>query len=233
MVAVSGVLALWMGITDTALLYVRPAARTWLVVAGTALVLIGIAGLVRSVRHDHHRVGRVGWLLALPVVVALAVGPSPLGSYAAGRQNSQRTLPPGSFDLEAYLHANSFGGQAPALRMLDFTRAAYDPDEQEALADTPVTLQGFVTEDTDESDPHHFLLTRFVIGCCAADAIAMFVQVDLDDHDIPPVDSWVAVEGVLDPGPLDPDQVIPDPPVLRAVDVRPIDEPDEVYEYPP
>jgi uncharacterized repeat protein (TIGR03943 family) len=227
-----------MGLTRTSLLYVRPASRTWLVLAGAALVLIGVASLVLARRHraedGHHRLGRVGWLLVLPVVVAVAVGSNPLGSYAAGRQNSQRTLPRGSFDLEEYLHANSLGGQAPALRVLDFTRAAYDPDEQELLADTPVTLTGFVTEDADESDPHHFLLTRFEIGCCAADALAMFVQVDLDDHNLPPVDSWVEIRGVLiPPDPLEEGEVITDPPVLEASDVRAVDEPSEVYEYPP
>jgi uncharacterized repeat protein (TIGR03943 family) len=234
---VTGVLALWMGVTRTALLYVRPAARTWLVVAGVALVAVGVAGLVLARRHrsvdHHHPLGRVGWLLVLPVVVAVAVGSNPLGSYAAGRQNGQRTLPPGTFDLEAYLNANSFGGQAPALRVLDFTRAAYDPDEQDLLAQTPVTLTGFVTEDTGETDPHHFLLTRFEIGCCAADALAMFVQVELDDHHLPPVDAWVEVRGVLTLPEAPDDGPVPEPPVVEATDVRVVDEPSDVYEYPP
>jgi uncharacterized repeat protein (TIGR03943 family) len=242
LVVLTGIFALWIGLTDAALLYVRPTARVWLVLAGATLVLIGLALLVLEWRrgtddenHDarRHRIGRVGWLLAVPIAVAIAVGSNPLGSYAAGRQNSQRTLPPGTFDLEAYLNANSFGGQAPPLRVLDFTRAAYDPETQDLLAGTSITLQGFVTEDTDVTDAHHFLLTRFMIGCCAADAIAMFVQVDLDDHHLPPVDAWVSVEGVLVPEALDPDQIVPDPPVLDAIDVSEIDRPDEVYEYPP
>ena len=94
-------------------------------------------------------------------------------------------------------------------------------------------LTGFVTEDDEASDPHHFFLTRFTIGCCAADAIAMFVKVELDDHDVPPTDSWVQVEGTLRLGPpVDPESV-PDPPTLVATDVRAADQPDEVYEYPP
>ena len=82
-------------------------------------------------------------------MIAVAVGSNPLGSYAAGRQNADRTLPAGEFDLEQYLNAGSFGGQAPALRVMDFVRAAYDPEDQDLLADTRVVLTGFVTEDDD------------------------------------------------------------------------------------
>lgn len=228
LVLVAGGLGLWMGLTRTSLLYVRPGTRPLLVVAGAVLLAIGLTRLLLDRRaltadhEDHHRVGRVAWLLVLPVVVAVAVGSNPLGSYAAGRQNSQRTLPAGSFDLEAYLNANSFGGQAPALRVLDFIRSAEDPATRDLLAGTSVTLQGFVTEDVDG----RFLLTRFTIGCCAADAIAMFVEVDPDGHEVPPVDTWVEVVGELVPGSHD-------PPVVRASGVRSVDAPGEVYEYPP
>ena len=94
-------------------------------------------------------------------------------------------------------------------------------------------LTGFVTEDDDVSDPHHFLLTRFSIGCCAADAIAVFVRVELDNHHIPPADAWVEVEGTLQQGPPPEPGSVPGPPILVATDVREADQPDEVYEYPP
>ena len=248
LVVVIGAFALWMGITETALLYVRPSARLWLTVAGATLLFLGTALLVLSLRarrrgeapsadgsHASNRrhAARVGWMLALPIAISMAVGSNPLGSYAAGRQNSQRVLPPGEFDLEQYLTAGSFGGQAPPLRVMDFIRAAGDDEDQALLADTRITLTGFVTEDDAVDDPHHFFLTRFTIGCCAADAIALFVRVDLDDHHIPAADTWVEVEGTLDPSASDPDDPINDPPVLVAHDVREADRPSEVYEYPP
>jgi uncharacterized repeat protein (TIGR03943 family) len=246
LVVLSGAFALWVGLSERALLYVRPGARLWLDVAGGILIILGLILVVLTLRHrartddadDHdgehrHHVGRIGWLLLLPVVIAVAVGSNPLGSYAAGRQNADRTLPAGEFDLEQYLNAGSFGGQAPALRVMDFVRAAYDPETQDLLADTRVVLTGFVTEDDDVSDPHHFFLTRFSIGCCAADAIAVFVRVDLDNHHIPPADAWVEVEGTLHLEPPPEPGSVPGPPILVATDVREADQPDEVYEYPP
>jgi len=245
LVVVIGLFALWMGVTETALLYVRPSSRLWLTVAGSILVFLGLALVALSIRQrrrpapaspdvpERRHAARVGWMLALPLAISIAVGSNPLGSYAAGRQNGERILPPGEFDLEQYLTAGSFGGQAPPLRVMDFVRAASDEVDRDLLAETPVTLTGFVTEDGTVDHPHHFFLARFTIGCCAADAIAVLVRVELADQAIPGVDTWVEVEGTLDPSAADPADPWADPPVLVATDVRPTDRPSEVYEYPP
>lgn len=235
LLVVVGSAALWVGLTDTALLYVRPSARPWLLAAAVALVLLGVGGALLSWRasrqdgdpgHRHH-LRRVGWLLALPVAVSIAVGSNPLGSYAAGRQNGERTLPPGEFDLEQYLAAGSISGQAPALRVMDFLRAAADPDDADLLAETPVRLTGFVTHDDRTGHDHHFILNRFTIGCCAADAIVMAIRVEADGHGLPAVDEWVEVRGRLSSTPGD--ELV----VVAAEDVRQVDRPPEVYEYPP
>jgi uncharacterized repeat protein (TIGR03943 family) len=234
LVVVTSVFTLWMALSDTALLYVRPATRTWLTVAGAVLAIVGITLLVVGRRHRReapHHGARVGWLLVLPVAVAIAVGSNPLGSYAAGRQNQSRLVPRGDFDLAEYLNAGSFGGQAPPLRLLDFVQASYDEENRQLLADTPVRLTGFVTED-DRAGGHEpaFLLTRFTIGCCAADAQAIFVRVPTGD--VPAVESWVEVEGRLDLVHSPPPGDGLEPPVLEVAAIRAADRPDEVYEYP-
>jgi uncharacterized membrane protein YcgQ (UPF0703/DUF1980 family) len=61
----------------------------------------------------------------------------------------------------------------------------------------------------------------------------MFVQVELDDHHLPPVDAWVEVRGVLTLPEAPDDGPVPEPPVVEATDVRVVDEPSDVYEYPP
>ena len=248
MVTLIGAFSLWMGLTPTHLLYIKPSMTRWLVLSGAILVAVGLAVVVlgrREARADahaegdtevgarrgHHHATRVGWLLAVPLCVAVAVGSNPLGSYAAGRQNSQRVLPPGEFDLAQYLTANSFGGQAPAMRNIDFVRAAQDGDQRRLLAEQPVTLTGFVVADPDGGG-RSFLLTRFMIGCCAADALAVQVKVPVEPGEIPDEESWVHVEGTLDLDRSPPPGESLDPPVLADVTVRAADEPDEIYEYP-
>jgi len=254
MTALIGVFALWVGRTPVALMYVRPSMARWLTLSGAVLIVIGLLVLVLGRRnekrgpdeqsgqgdadhqaHQHqshrHHVARVGWLLALPLCVAVAVGSNPLGSYAAGRQNSQRVLPPGQFDLEQYLTANSFGGQSPALRHVDFVRASQEPDSRQMLADHTVKLTGFVAEDTDGRG-HSFLLTRFMIGCCAGDALAIQVKVPVAEGALPAEDTWVVVEASLDLENSPRPGASLDPPVLQVASVAPTDQPNEIYEYP-
>ncbi len=260
MTALMGGFALWMGLTPTHLLYVKPSMARWLVLSGAVLVVVGLLVIVlgrragaidaatargdgtspadRHGRSDpeghaahHHHATRVGWLLALPLCVAIAVGSNPLGSYAAGRQNSQRVLPPGHFDLEQYLVANSFGGQSPALRSIDFVRASQDPHDRGLLARHPVKLTGFVVEDPD-GHGHSFLLTRFMIGCCAADALAVQELVPVEHGHVPDEDSWVEVEATLDLDRSPPAGQSLDPPVLAVRSIHPVSQPEELYEYP-
>ena len=244
MTTLIGVFALWVGRTPVALMYVKPSMTLWLTLSGGILIVIGVLVIVLGRRrgadgaddgHGHaghgHHAARVGWLLALPLCIAVAVGSNPLGSYAAGRQNSQRVLPPGQFDLEQYLTANSFGGQSPALRSIDFVRASKDPEDRTLLGQQPVKLTGFVAEDPD-GHGESFLLTRFMIGCCAADALAIQERVPVARGQVPEEDSWVEVEGTLDlERTPDPAETL-DPPVIKVRSIHATSQPDDLYEYP-
>lgn len=267
MVALIGGFTLWMALTPTHLLYVKPSMTRWLILSGAILVTIGVlvvvlgrlearrsAALVPAgaagdgLDHDgghahggehaadgdkghHHHATRIGWLLALPLCVAVAVGTNPLGSYAAGRQNSQRVLPPGQFDLASYLRAGSFAGQSPALRNIDFVRASQDAEQRDLLGEHSVKLTGFVVDDPDGLG-HDFLLTRFMIACCAADALAVQVEVPVDRGSVPPEETWMEVEGTLDLRRSPEPGTSLDPPVLTVTSMHEVDEPDEYYEYP-
>ncbi|HEV2870085.1 MAG TPA: TIGR03943 family protein, partial [Actinomycetota bacterium] len=91
MLLLVGGVALWLGLTDAALAYVRGALRPPLVASG--VVLLGLALVALRGRdpggygHDHGA-PRSGWLLALPVLVLLLVAPPALGSFAASRQGA-------------------------------------------------------------------------------------------------------------------------------------------------
>ena len=91
MVALIGGFTLWMGLTPTHLLYIKPSMTRWLILSGAILVAVGAAVLVlgwrearvaartgggaeEEARRGHHHATRVGWLLALPLCVAVAVG---------------------------------------------------------------------------------------------------------------------------------------------------------------
>jgi uncharacterized repeat protein (TIGR03943 family) len=228
MLLLVGATALWLGLTDAALAYVRGGLRPALATSG--LVLLGLAAVALLGRdpggHGHgHGPPRSGWLLALPVLVLLLVAPPALGSFAASRQGSQvargGTDPVGAFPPLA----EPVGGAVP-LAISEFVgRALYD--EQRSLAGARVRLLGFAAPDQGGG----YLLTRFNLFCCAADGQAYQVEVR-GDPTRRPADQWLVVEGRWRPQPVS-DGIAPSSvrPALVADSVTPVRPPADPYEH--
>ena len=243
-VLATGLLALWMGLTDAMLKYLKPSMRPWLVLAGALLVAVGIRGIVRARQRERvpsdghnadgheeaehtHRQG-VGWLLVLPVLVVLVLGQQSLGAFAAAH-SSTRNLPPYSFDIAAY--ADGQGASEPTLQLVDVYLGAQQPGNRGYLAHHAVRLRGFVTTNPDLG-PRGFVLTRFLVSCCAADATPVKIAMIEADH-IPKTGHWVEVTAQLDPQFVTPAGAqINDLPrtTMRVRAIDSIDEPSEPYE---
>ena len=238
-----GATAVWLWRSGEALNYVRPGLVPLVGAAGLVLLALGLLpplGLLNASRaghppdgsddqggHQHQRhhegrVGRVGWLLLVPVLVVLVVQPAALGSYAA----SSRSVVPGGGDGDFPPLSAPVRGAVP-MPMAEFvTRAVRDPGQ--SLAGVRVRLTGFAApaEDGDSG----WRLTRFVVFCCAADAEA-FQAVVRGDAVPRARDQWLEVEGTWQPRPAAVDDPNPQPPILDADAVRPIPPPRPPYEY--
>jgi uncharacterized repeat protein (TIGR03943 family) len=225
--AMVGVTALWLGLTDAALAYVRGALRPPLVASG--VVLLVLAGVAASRRgsapggHDHGA-PRSGWLLALPVLVLLLAAPPALGSFAASRQAgsaAQAGDPGGAFPPLP----EPVGGAVPIPVSEFVTRALYDKDR--SLQGVRVRLLGFAAP----REGGGYLLTRFNLFCCAADGEAYQLEVR-GDRSQRQADQWLVVEGRWLPqkvyGEIAPSGVRP---VLVADSVTPVRPPADRYEH--
>jgi uncharacterized repeat protein (TIGR03943 family) len=229
----TGLLALWIGLTDAMLKYLRPSMRPWLVTAGAALVAFGIYGIVRARQlaveaRDHatttspRRRPRIGWLLVLPVVAIILFGPQPMGEFALRRTPH---LPEYAFDIAAY--ASSTGQRVPALKMSDFLEGAAQNGNREYLATHDVALRGFVSL-PGIAGPDSFVLTRFLITCCAADAQPLSVTI-VGVAMVPAKGQWLDVTARFDPA-IRPVAKGAYGPVLRAKNLQPISAPSGPYE---
>jgi putative membrane protein len=163
---------------------------------------------------------RESWMLgvvALPVVILLAMPPATLGTYAAGRRSgfvgSGVSSSAGSLD-------------SGDISLIDVAAAQSSKEGQASLArhaGAPVIFDGLVTNEAG-AGPGEFLLTRFIITCCVADAtIAQVKVVDapagrFDDNE------WVRVTGKIYP--LGTDVLV------DASSVVPIDQPQHPYLTP-
>lgn len=232
LVALAGVMAVWSSLNGAVLEFVRPGMRRWIAAAGVALVVVAARELwlaLHAQRSTGHGSSRVGWLVALPICVAITAGAGALGVYAVDRNATFANLPSGptSFDLEQYVRAGSFGGQPVPLTLVDLTYAASEPEHREVLRGRTLELVGFVVRDEDGS----VRLTRFVISCCAADGTV--VQVELRaDVELPEETTWISAVGELDTvetGRTDEQDLLP---VFVVSSYSEIDEPEEPYEVP-
>jgi uncharacterized repeat protein (TIGR03943 family) len=102
-----------------------------------------------------------------------------------------------------------------------------DYEAPHTLAGARFRLVGFVTPQPPGRDG--YLLTRFAINCCAADATAFKVAVHGDWVPRAP-DTWLEVEGRWQRTSDDPNGPSADTPLLLAESVRVIEPPSPPYE---
>ncbi|MFF7447492.1 MULTISPECIES: TIGR03943 family putative permease subunit [unclassified Streptomyces] len=208
--------------------YVQSGLRPYLIVSGTALVLLGVTmAVVRRTAPEHegdegdeeHGEGhgpRVAWLLTLPALALLLFPPPALGSYSADREAAQRAAQGvGTFPALP-------AGDPVELAVGEFaSRAIYDSGR--SLKGRTLRMTGFVTHGDDGT----WYVTRLLVSCCAADATTS--KAEIRGADAPPADTWVTVTGTWHPkGALGTDAAWP--PVLDAASVEQVAQPSDPYE---
>jgi uncharacterized repeat protein (TIGR03943 family) len=223
LIGLIGVVLVRLSLQGTFQRYVKSGMGPWLAVAGAALLVVAVAAFWRSRAgdgpddHDHDHGGRwVAWLLVAPVLVLLLIAPPALGSFALGRTGQAVSVEGGTTAF-----ATLESGAAPReMTLLEFDQRALEGDAQgESFGGATVAVTGFVAP----ADGEGFVVARFLIACCAADALAASAHVVGWEGPPPATDSWVIVTGRFEPGGGD-------TPRLRAETVTPIDEPADPYE---
>lgn len=219
-------LLLRLSLTGDFQLYVKQSMRPWLIVSGVLLAALSVVDVMGFLRppgddhhdaslpadahhHDGHRHAVLPWLLITPSIVVFAIGPAPLGSFMAERQPSSARVAPdnaATADSTDVTVADSYGfpplppavdGAVP-IHIAEFvSRAGFEPERR--MDGVLIRLEGLVTPDPD-GPGGTFLLTKFVISCCAADGRPVSVRARGLDP-IPPTDTWLRVEGYWRPHP--------------------------------
>ena len=169
---------------------------------------------------------RVGWLMVLPLMVLVSVAPTGLGAAAA-----ERVEPFTPVEVTKNFEPLDTSAQPVPMRVFDFVdRAYWDPDL--STEGVTVRLEGLVVNNAEISDG--FLLTRFLVSCCAADGVPIQVAVRGVETAYPD-DTWVVADVVLRPPPA-PFQELPlDQRTVNAdvvsITVNP-ETPSDAYETP-
>ena len=182
----------WADLTGLYLRYVKAALGPLLFVAGAVLIVAAVATLWSEWRrprateedgHGHaHREPRVSWLMVLPLLALILVGPPALGSYTANRTGTALQPPFGFPPLPS--------GDPLQLSVDDYAgRAVYDHGK--SLGDRQIDITGFITVGP-RGAPY---LTRMVLNCCAADAQPIKVGLSGQVPHAMRADAWFEVLG--------------------------------------
>lgn len=213
---------------DTYLRYVRPSHRWLLVAAGAVVVVLAIVGLLRdrigapaADEHGDHVHGTAerctAWLLLAPVLVIALVAPPALGADAVSRAGPRN----------AVVQASGVLGPLPPggpveLSVAEFVlRSVWDTTG--SLDGREVVLTGFAVRRGETTE-----LARLTIACCAADARPNRVRL-VGDVGNPAPNTWLRVQGVLQPGSATPSSG--HVPALTVTMATVVPTPPDQYEY--
>lgn len=221
---------LYAKLMDGTLLFYINRRFAWLTflaaLALTALSVVTFRAAAATKNHDHHR-HRVTWgtllLVALPAILGTLIPPVPLGSDALANRSVTTTGLGG-----AGTGTTTTLVSVPTERdLLDWLQAFGSDPDPAAFAGQEAALIGFVYRD-ERCHDDQFMLSRFVITCCVADATAVGMVVRWPDAPELAADEWVEVHGTFEAGQFGGETI----PVLAADRVRPTEMPNQPYLYP-
>ena len=221
------VLGSWCGLfwflmlTDRVSLYLSP-RTAWVVPVGAAILSMAVLGRVLSLRVEETRpiarrdaLGAA--LIVFPVVALLALPPASLGAFAVSRRS---TLVGAGFSGST---GDISEGELSLLDVASGLRSREAMDVLVARAGEKVDFTGFVALESG-APADQFQLTRFLISCCAADALSVQVRV----AGAPPGqfknDEWVRVTGTFLP--------LGREVIVNATEVEKVERPEEPYLSP-
>lgn len=198
-----GVSVAMIAVTGTFTRYVKPGLLPWLAASAVIVIGLGLAAILRDVRHGHtehdheghgdhtHKHGAT-WFLVLPIILLIFIVPPAL---------SPRAIAPANIAASANTQRRAFPplppGDAPTVSLPEvLMRIA--AGSSDTLTGRTITVTGFTFKEGERTD-----LAKIVIVCCAADAQLARLQMTgpaAASASALPENTWVSVTGTVPGG---------------------------------
>lgn len=211
----------------------------WLVALGAlGFFLLGQAVFFRSSRerhaghhhhehghHAHHGVSAWGLaIVALPLLLGFLVPARPLDSTALATRGISTSA---TLSLNSQSQAQELNRPSDQRNVLDWVRAFNYASDPAIYAGEAADVVGFVYHDARLAS-NQFLVSRFTVTCCVADAFAVGLIVETDDADQWAGNTWVHVAGTMRVGRLDGQAA----PLILAESIKEVPIPPQPYLFP-
>jgi putative membrane protein len=161
--------------------------------------------------------------MLVPLLIGVLIPSRPLDSSALATKGFNTNSPLVSADSSAQL----FETDSEERNILDWLKLFnYERDVSQFFGQKASVI-GFVYFDESLGE-NQFLVSRFVVSCCAADGFALGMAVDWSAASTLEQDSWVLVKGTVQSITLN-DQVVP---LIQAESVQAVPAPEQPYLFP-
>ena len=229
-----GVYFAWIIITGNVANYISIRFAWLSYVAAAIFLVLGGWGMVNAARatrhkHDHHEHEHehehgLSWgvlaIVALPLVVGTLIPSRPLGAEAISGDIAIT-------NAAAAANVTTFTIDPLDRNVLDWLRVFNSTSDYQTLNGEPADVIGFVYREATFAEGQ-FMVARYSISCCVADASAIGIPVTWADTASLEQGQWVRVHGSFRVVSFRDDEL----PVLQAETVEPVDQPAHPYLYP-
>ena len=159
--------------------------------------------------------------MALPLVFGLGVPSEPLAADAIADGEL-------STDIAEVGFGNATSAEVPPenRNILDWVRAFRSSSDLNEFTSQPINVIGFVYRDARFFESDDFMIVRFTLSCCVADARAIGLIVENPEGDFSQ-DTWVQVTGHLEVRVIEGVETA----VIVPEAITPVDEPEQPYLY--
>jgi uncharacterized repeat protein (TIGR03943 family) len=162
-------------------------------------------------------------LLLIVAIAALFISPRPFTSEKAIHRGVIENIADARTVPQSFRASN----RPEERTLVEWVRTISAYPEPDAYKGQKVKFTGFVVHSPDQPD-NQFLITRFVITCCAADVypVSLPIKINESRSKYPP-DSWLQIEGQADVETTNGKRQI----VIIASNITAIAEPKNPYDY--
>jgi uncharacterized repeat protein (TIGR03943 family) len=161
--------------------------------------------------------------MLIPLLIGVLIPAKPLDSSAV----SAKGITTSSALISSQSSSQLFETESEQRNVLDWIQIFYFEKDLNPFIGQPASVVGFVYRDSSLPQGQ-FLVSRFIISCCAADGYAVGMIAESSGSDSLKDDTWVKVSGPVDvvsynghPSPL-----------IHAETIERVSQPEQPYLYP-
>jgi putative membrane protein len=202
----------------------------WIPFAGLLVSLAGAFLMLIPAGHTHSPAKKESAVpslslifMSIPLIIGLIASEQPLSSSALNNRGLSLTSALGSGQTAK----NSLKVIEDDRTILDWIKLFNSSEDHAQYAGSSVNVIGFVYHDARLPEGQ-FMVSRFIITCCVADAFALGMPVEATTGNIPEDNTWVNVKGALDITMIDGKAV----PLILASSIETVNAPEQPYLYP-